>query len=267
MPFPQSPRVVFDRNPLQEVVCQLKFPTILEIKTSEPASFQNRLRQGYPLYSREENHGFPTAGMPKSIADIIAQLPIARRGEDVVHKFLTEDSARVISLSPEFLAVTENDYHRWEQFRNEIESAKSALEDEYGPAFYSRIGLRYVDIIDREMLGLGDTSWDSLIEPSVIGMLGAGEVGKSVREMRSVVLVELGDARVPEGQVRVRHGLVGLENGHDVYKVDVDLFTEERSAVGDVLGSLDVFNTVAGNLFRWAITDTLREALVPTELS
>lgn len=267
MPFPQSPRVVFGQNPLEEVVCQLRFPTILEIKSSEPASFQTRLRPGYPLYSREGNHGFPLAGVPKDIADLFAQLPIAKRGEDVVHKFLTEDSARAISLAPEFLAVTETGYNRWEQFRSEIELAKSALEDEYNPAFYSRIGLRYVDIIDREALGLGDTSWDALIKPSVIGMLGAGEVGKNVREISSMVLVELGEARVQGGQVRVRHGLVRLENAHDVYRVDVDLFTGERSTLGDVLGFLDVFNTVAGNLFRWAITDTLREALVPTELS
>lgn len=270
MLFPESARLIFTLNPLQEVVCQLRFPTILEIKASEPASFQKTMRPGYPLYNRGEALGLLTglpAGIPKDITDVLARLPIAQRGEDVVHKFITENSARTISLAPEFLAVTETEYGRWEHFRSEIELAKAALEQEYEPAFYSRIGLRYIDIIDREELGLAGTPWDALIEPFVIGMLGATGVGPKVQEIGSVVLVELGDDVVPGGQVRVRHGLVGAENAHDVYRVDVDLFTSERSDAKDVLGILDVFNKIAGNLFRWTITDTLRQALRPTEPS
>ncbi len=266
MPFPESARLVFGLNPLQEVVCQLRFPTILEIKTSEPASFQKRLKPGYPLYNREEMAGLPAeirAAVPADISDILARLPIGRRGEDGVHKFSTENSGRTISLAPEFLAVTESEYGRWEQFRSEIELAREALEKEYEPAFYSRIGLRYIDIIDREELDLGDTPWSDLIEPPTIGMLGASEVSPKVQEINSVVLVELGDDLVPGGRVRVRHGLMKLENAHDVYRVDADFFTGERSNASDVVGILDVFNKVAGNLFRWTITDTLQRALRP----
>ncbi len=53
MPFPESERVVYGENPLVEVICQLKFPPILDISTAEPAAFQNKVRKLYPLYEKD----------------------------------------------------------------------------------------------------------------------------------------------------------------------------------------------------------------------
>ena len=268
MTFPESPRVIYKQNPLEEVLCQLRFPTILEIKTVDPAAFQNEIRSRYPLYSKEGDDSLLSGslGLPKEVADIVAQFPIARR-ESVTHKFLTESSERYISLAPEFLAVTETDYTRWEDFKAQIALAMKAVETEYHPSFYSRIGLRYVDIIDKANIGLSEATWDSLINPAVIGMLGAPDVGDRVREISSIVLIELDDEVVRGGGVRVRHGLVKAEDDREVYKIDVDSFTAERSGSKDVLRILDIFNRLAGNFFRWAITDKLRDALGPRGLS
>src|SRR5713226_162290 len=49
MPFPDSQRVIYDRNPLEEVVCQVKFPPILKIDSAAPAAFQDEIRGTYPL--------------------------------------------------------------------------------------------------------------------------------------------------------------------------------------------------------------------------
>ena len=261
--------MVYKQNPLQEVLCQLKFPTILEIKTVDPAAFQKRIRSGYPLYSREGDDGWLSGlppGVPKEVTDIVSQFLVAKRGEDVTHKFLTENSARFISLAPEFLAVTETEYTRWERFRDEVAVAKEALDLEYKPPFYSRIGLRYVDIIDKAVIGLEEATWDSLINPAVIGMLGARDVGERVRQINTVALIELGDNVVPGGQVRVRHGIVRGKDEREGYKIDVDLFTDERSTTTDVIRILEIFNRLAGHFFRWAITDRLRDALGPREL-
>ena len=49
MPFPDATRVIFDANPLDEVICQVKFPPILRIET-DPAAFQDQIRAEYPNY-------------------------------------------------------------------------------------------------------------------------------------------------------------------------------------------------------------------------
>jgi len=52
MPFPDSKRAFYGKNPLEEVVCQLRFPPILRIEVETPAVFQDKVRQVFPLYKR-----------------------------------------------------------------------------------------------------------------------------------------------------------------------------------------------------------------------
>ena len=258
-PFPETTRVVYQRNPLIEVICQLRFPTILEIGSRDPAEFQEEVRHAYPLYRRDD-----TGGLPKEVADLLARLPIAKPIEGVTHNFLTEDSTRFISLTREFVAVSEKHYQRWEGFREEIEHAKSALEKCHNPAFYTRVGLRYQDLIDKSELGLGDERWDSLINRDLIGALGAKDIQDHVQQIECVALIELDDY-VKGDFVRMRHGLV-RPNGREAYLIDADFFTEERSDREHVFGVLDRFNRLAGNLFRWAITPKLDKVLGPSAI-
>src|SRR5690349_8063160 len=53
MPFPESPRVIYNHNPLESVVAQLRFPIILAVETDAPAGFQNRIRAEYPLFGEQ----------------------------------------------------------------------------------------------------------------------------------------------------------------------------------------------------------------------
>lgn len=262
MLFPESPRLVFKRNPLIEVICQLRFPTILEIASEEPAVFQNRIRESYPLYERDE--GRIKLDLPPDIAqqirDVMAALGNIKRPEHMTHKFLSADSSRLISLNREFLAFTETQYDRWENFEEHFLNVESVMAEIYNPAFYTRVGVRYRDVIDRDPLELQDTPWDTLINGTLIGLLGKTEFRDEVEQLQSTVRLTLPD--VDDGRVTIRHGLANRE-GRQVYMIDADFFTERRYAHDNVTGILRQFNNVAGNLFRWAITDRLRGALEP----
>lgn len=260
MTFPQSPRVVFDRNPLAEVICQLKFPTILEIGAERPARFQNEIREVYPLYEV----GQPS--LPKELAEIFTKLPIPQPADGVTYKFLSESGDQLISLSPEFVAFTDKKYVRWERFSKEVERAKEALEGIYKPAFYTRIGLRYRDVIDKEALGLGEEPWEQLLWRPLTGLLSARDgIGAHVREIRTEAFIKIDE--VDDGFATVRHGLGRTASGNrEVYVIDMDFYTTERTLSEHVLGILQTFNRLNGNFFRWVITDKLRDALGPREL-
>src|SRR6266852_706318 len=58
-PFPEFTRVIYQRNPLVEVVCQLRFSPILRIDTDPPAEFQDRIRSAFP--SSKGAHRRPAA--------------------------------------------------------------------------------------------------------------------------------------------------------------------------------------------------------------
>lgn len=269
MPFPESNRVIFKSNPLTEVICQLRFPTILEIGTNSPAEFQNKVRSSYPYYNTDKGSQalppFPSlAALPKEVHDILERLQAPLPGQHPTHNFLTEQRSRFISLNPEFLALTEKEYVRWESFRKELEVAKDAFEEIYKPAFYSRIGLRYQDVIDRQWLDL-DKPWDSLVNPALIGLLGVTELRGEVTDISSESMVSV--SVVPGGLVRLRHGLRKLSSdGDQAYVIDADFFTRDREATYDVYKTLDEFRRTAGNLFRWAITPQLHAALEPVDI-
>jgi len=172
---------------------------------------------------------------------------------------------RFISLTRDFLAISEQRYQRWEEFWQEIQHAQMALEETYQPAFYSRIGLRYRDVIDKAKLGLKNEAWDSLLKPAFLGVLGAPEVHDDIQQIRAQALVKV--AEVQGGFLNLRHGLgMMTPDNPEAYLIDVDFFTEDREATKHVPAVLATFNRLAGNLFRWAITPPLHQALEPREI-
>ncbi len=260
MPFPESERIVFEENTLDEVICQLRFPPILEIASELPAGFQNLIRAEYPLYRSED----PFAGVPAQLSQVIAELPIPRPQQAITHHFDTADEARTVSLAPEFVALTQRDYTEWAVFVGELERAESALAETYQPAFYSRIGLRYRDVVKKVNLGLEDTPWRELLNPAFTGLLAAEPIHDELQFIRGECIVACTPG--PESYVKINHGFIGPEDDQ-TYVIDMDFFTTERSESDRVRDILNDFNRQAGNLFRWAILPPLRDALRPRPLA
>lgn len=259
MPFPETPRVVYERNPIREVICQLRFPVILEIGAQEPVAFQNQVRRGgYPLYRKED----PGDSLPPEIAGLLGEIPgspFPSPGERTTHKFLSEDESRFISLAQGFVAVSEIRYQDWSAFRAEVQLAKGTLEAVYEPAFYSRIGLRYRNVIDRTVLGLSDEPWSDLLNETILGPVGDRNVGADVTAQKSEAVFSL--TEVPDGLAKLMCSLERPKDGKEVFIIDTDFFTPRRKGGDEVLDVIDPFNHIAGNLFRWAISDRLRDAL------
>src|SRR5438270_13238194 len=67
MAFPEAPRVLYGVNPLDEVLCQLRFPPILKIDADSLADFQERVRTDYPFYEKKPAVKLPP-GLPAEFA-------------------------------------------------------------------------------------------------------------------------------------------------------------------------------------------------------
>ena len=256
MLFPVVERVVYRRKTLDEVICQLRFPPILRIDSEPPAAYQERIRGAFPLY--EEQKGEFSIKLPDEIASFVrANLPTAA---PVTHQFKTSDAEWTVGLTREFIALSTPNYQRWEIFKQHLTAPVQALIDEYNPSFFSRIGLRYRDVISRSALGI-DTPWSELLRPFIAAELTTGDpIASAVREATHLVVLALPDNH---GTVRMRHGLAQTESGEQVYAIDSDFFLENRTETSHVFDILDNFNAEARGLFRWCITPALHEALDP----
>ena len=62
MLFAEYQRFRYARPQLMEVICQLRFPTILAIGAQEPAAFQEAIRQDFPRYVARQEQLPPGSG-------------------------------------------------------------------------------------------------------------------------------------------------------------------------------------------------------------
>ena len=260
MPFPETERVIYKKNPLVEVICQLRFPTILRIDAQAPADFQDRIRSSYPNYQEPTNQQLTLpAGVPSQLGQLLRSTP---------HQFSSEDGSWTVSLSKDFLALITTKYRKWEEFKEQLAEPLKALLDTYQPSFFSRLGLRYRNIISRSDFSLGDEPWSNLLQAHIAGELSSpDDIPLSVEELHKNILVEL---KQHSAHVRVRHGLATKdENGtsEKVYFIDNDFYTEEKTEVKDAATALDYFNNQSHRLFRWCIRDTLHTAMEPATVT
>lgn len=254
MPFPASRRVVYDKNPLAEVICQLKFPTVLLIEAELPATFQDKLRGDYPVFEDGTRVGIPEV-LPHEIARLLGPqfgFPTPR-----VYEFASSDALWKAHLNRDFVALSCFRYSMWDDFRARLLRILECLDAIYGPSFYTRVGLRYRNIIDRGRLGLEGVPWGQLFQPHLAAELSSN-MADSIVQNQHQLLINLPNE---EGQVRVVHGLTGASP--QTYAIDSDFFTEQRVEKTDAARKLDAFNKYSGGLFRSLINDKLDGAMGP----
>jgi uncharacterized protein (TIGR04255 family) len=258
MAFPDAQRVIYERNPLDEVICQLRFPAILKID-EPPVAFQEQVRTRYPFYVRK-----PTLKLPPTIpAELSAMLTRELPGGmgPAAHEFTSRDQKWTLSLTREFLALTCRAYLRWEEFKDHLAEPLDALRQCYAPGFFVRIGLRYRDVIRRSALGLEGVGWDALLKPWIAGAFARPEAAADVEASASQTCIRLPDGR---SRVLAQHG-TGLDEGGSevVYMIDADFFDDKQTEPNDALSRLDFLNGQARLFFRWCIDDRLHEAMRP----
>lgn len=262
MLFPAADRVVYDPNPLDNVICQVRFPPILRIDTDPPSAFQDRLLPEYDDLTEGEEVVFEVR--------LGSRRPIPREelepGPSPAvrnYQFSTEDGKWRVNLTRQFLSLSTPKYTRWEDFKDRFEKILGSFLEVYKPAVFTRIGLRYVDIVVRSKLGLADVDWTKLILPPALGFLGS-DVKASVKQLQSATLLDLGDggseARVVAGTVQ------SAETNERCFVVDGDYYDLKRRKAEEIMGRLEFLHTQAYGLFRWCMTDRLHNAMNPKKV-
>src|SRR5262249_14607559 len=108
--FPTSPRVIYQHAPLTQVICQLRFPTLLKIEFEPPAAFQERIRDQFPLLERTQPQ------LPDVPPEIMQMMGMAIAPVKSEYAFRQEDGSAAINLGPEHISLTTTKYSRWERF-------------------------------------------------------------------------------------------------------------------------------------------------------
>ena len=252
--FPESQRVLYGRNPLNEVICQVRYPTILKIEGETPSDFQEKIRRRFPGFERTRN---PLEGkVPAEIMKVLGR-PLGANS----YGFTTEDESTRITLASEALAVATSRYVQWSDFKADIVLALQALAEVYAPSSYSRIGLRYQNILQRSILG-ADAQWADLIRPELAAELTLEPWAAAAQTVQKAI-----QCKINEGDAfTLQHGLTDVEGSDErAYLLDFDYFNETKTEIADVDAVLDRLHGHSGNAFRWAVSEALHQAMEPQQ--
>lgn len=260
--FSNEPRCRYAKSQVAEVICQLRFPEILSISAKDPVDFQEAIREDFPQFSRRQEAPAPKLmGAPGNLT-VQNQPPVTN------YQFTSADGSWRVNLTGKFISLTCTNYSCWEDFAGRLDKPLAAFIRIYKPAYFERVGLRYLNFISRRELELEGVPFRQLFSPCYLGVLSQQDVAEGAASRCSVdaELAIRGGCRV---KLHAGPGLVkrnGVEDKEVKFIFDQDLYMPGQLPLNLSAGALQTLHAQADAIFRGAITDTLHEAMEPAAL-
>lgn len=260
--FSTNARCIYRENQLAEVICQLRFPEILTIATTLPDTFQEAIRSEFPQFQRRQEAPAPR------ISGIPGNLSLQNQPPVINYQFSSADGIWRINLTSKFISLSCSKYIRWEDFAARLDKPLAAFIQIYKPAYFERVGLRYLNFISRFDLGLEGVPYSQLMNPCYLGPMAEEDVSEGSCSRCSV------DSELNlRGGCRVKlHAGPGLvkKNGQPDKEIkfifDQDLYMPGQVPVNLSAGALQTLHSQAYSIFRGAITDKLHDAMEPENI-
>ena len=250
------PRTHYQKTLAHEVICQLRFPTILTINNVEPADFQERIRGDFPQYARKQDALPPKLvnGKPEP------QPPVTN------YNFLSADGRWKLNLTKDFIALSTLSYPGWEEFARMLDKPLASFIQLYHPAYFQRVGLRYLNILSRNALELTGTPWRQLIAPAYLGALAEPDVEEdkllSCGYDMQLKLDSSCAAKIHAGTGRVKtSGANAVQDPEIKFIFDMDLSMAGNTPCGMAAAALETLHGHSTRVFEGAVTNTLRDAM------
>lgn len=233
----------FQRNMLHQVVCELRFPTLMDLGGPKPPkAFVDALRKEYPhLESANELMiGFGGAS--------------TQPNSSYAHIMRSAKQKWAVSLKQSALTIETTGYTNHAEFKERVLHAVDAAAKVIDSDFFTRIGLRYVNVITDGADINGDWINKSLTGPLLDGTF------KGVVEYAGKLQLMTDD-----GGCLLQHGIrhkqqLSEDESFPDYMLDIDSYRNDVE-LSDTDAALDAMNVQAFNMFSWAIGPELHKYL------
>ena len=216
-------------------VCELRFPTLLELETASPVKLQKALRKEYPNYEKTRSVSLGIGGV---------------EGE-VRHLFRSRQNGFVVAFRASAISLETDRYRTFEDFRERLSKVIQAAVDIIDSDFFTRIGLRYINSIP-----ISDNAIEGWLNPDLVRPLTDGTYGTVTKFWQEVQ----GHAKV--GQYSFRHGFAEPKANVPHYQLDIDMYDDETT-VADSLTRTSELHAQSYDFFSWAAGPRTISAMGP----
>lgn len=225
---PKLTPVVYDENFVKTAVCELRYPVVMQLDAAAVAAGHKSLRKEYPHFER---------GNEVSIGPGVRSV----EGEPVF-QFQSRDKHWRLKVKSSALSIETDSYRHFADLAGRVQRVMDAFKDVYQSDYFTRVGLRYVDVVS-----IPDDKISEDINPALVAPLADrtyGTVSKYVQEVR-------GD--IEEGSYTFRHGFSEKPvDGPPRYFLDFDFHAEDIE-LADVMPKLEAFGVHAFSFFMWTL--------------
>lgn len=261
MLFSDHPRTIYSNAPTHEVICQLRFPTILSINTVEPAGFQEAVREDFPQYARRQDVVPPKVTGLGTAHPTVEQQPVSAN-----YHFLSADGRWKLNLTKDFIALSTLHYTGWESFARHLDKPLASFIRLYKPAYFQRVGIRYINLFSRQKLGLDGTPWAELFAPAYTSIFQQEDVREEqVLSCGCDLVVKLDSscqAKIHAGPGRIQNNAPGAAQDPEIkFIFDMDLSMTGQTPCTLAAPALETLHGHGTRLFEGAITEKLRQAM------
>lgn len=228
---PSVERRQFARNFIKTAVCELRFPTLLELDSPRPPlEFAKALRREYPTH------------------DVVSSVNLGTSAKQSAHTFKSKRGQWSVTLRTASLSLETHSYESFDDFEARIGALVDACQSFIDSDFFTRIGVRYVNAFPYDRATI--TDW---INPDLAGTLHSGIFGDASEFAQQV----RGETSV--GGFLLQHGIV-QDSKEPSYGLDLDFYAEdvEVSAAKQVVRAL---HEREFDLFMWAISSEAKRRL------
>lgn len=224
---PHVESVRYSHNFIKTVVCELRFPTLLDLEMTQPVKLQQTLRKEFPIYEKQKSVGLSAGNSVSS---------------ENIYSFRTVKDESTVALRSSTLSVETHAYTEFSDFYDRLERVLKAAEKLIDTDFFTRVGLRYINMVPVVM----SDGLDEWINPRLIGALSDNVFG-DIEQYGSELQ---GDT--DSGKYSLRQALKHRSEGKAEYVLDFDFFKENVKLV-DTLDLVREFNKTNFSLFHYCL--------------
>ncbi|MBT4121877.1 TIGR04255 family protein [bacterium] len=240
----------YTKNFLTDVIFKVDFPVILDLQDSPPKEFQNAIKEEYPILEPFQQFSF--------MMDKESEEPPQNLNR-TIWKFMSKDKNRSIELSYQSLIIVFKDYQSYEDFREIIEKIMAIFNELYKNVIVDRIGLRYINQIELEEEDI--FNWGDYINDCLISNIDFLENKNQIKRTIDILELSLDDEVTLNFRWGIYNSLYPSEVSKKEFLLDFDCFTRVQIESDQVIGKLDIFNSIITGYFEKSIEDKFRELL------
>jgi uncharacterized protein (TIGR04255 family) len=251
--FPAVEDVHLENAPVREVICQVRFPTILRITREEPVEFQERIRKRFPVLEAERQVVIETEGMKPGGR---AKFP------PTVFRFHNRNRTQSVSLAPDFYALSVTDYKHWTDFSACLDHIARAAQEVYTIPYATRIGLRYINVLGPTFAGANEFSevLDLLRDELTVMLKTDVILSPKLAHHRIEMLAD-------SNQFTFRYGMIREGTPPEPrFLLDFDHYAEGELDLDDLLSRCERYHRHIYNAFRWCIAENKLSFFQPASM-